>query len=373
VGIELAGIGVVPPMASLQFSAPYNEDPESLQELFKLKQLGHNSIREVYLSGPQEYSASGRVMDKLGLDAFLETVGKIHSEGLKVNLILNPTCDGAEWYSSATLNKTLDYLRLVHQEHGVESVTIANPLYVEAVRECLPDITICASVLGDIDCLEKAVVYAKLGANVITPDPSINRNLELLKEIKQATGAELKLMVNEGCLNKCAFRKFHFNYISHVSKESGREQIFIPYCDRVISDDPSQILKSGWIRPEDLQKYGEVATYFKIVGRELKKGKFVRAIRAYLEESWDGDLMDITCSSLGSYALRHGLYVDNKTLGELEFFERVTSCGQSCSRCGFCEELAEKLIEVGGFTEEKMEDKGLTGRIEYLRDEGLIT
>ncbi len=360
-------------MANIEFSAPYNEDAESLQEILKLKKLGNNSIREIYLSGPQKYAASGRAMDELRLDVFLDTVDKIHSEGLKVNLVLNPTCEGAEWYSADTLNRTLDYLRLVHKEHGVEAVTIANPLYIQEVRKYLPDIQICASVLGDIDCVERAVVYTRLGANVITPDVNINRNLAVLKEIKRVTGAELKIMVNEGCLYKCPFRKFHFNYISHVSKKSGRELIFIPYCDQVIAEDPSQILKSGWIRPEDMQKYGEITNFFKIVGRELKKEKIVRVTKAYLEESWDGDLMDIICSSLGTFAMNHGTYLDNKILGERGFFEQVTSCGQNCSQCGYCEALAQELIESVGYTEEKMQDKGLAGRIDYLKEDGLIS
>ena len=112
---------------------------------------------------------------------------------------------------------------------------------------------------------------------------------------------------------------------------------------------------------------------FKIVGRALPTSKVIRAIKAYLAESWDGDLLDIVASSLHAFALKHGIYLDNKTLGEYKFFEKVTSCGQKCSRCSYCEEVAKELIEVVGFTEEKMEDRGLTGRIEYLRDAGLIT
>ena len=172
------------------------------------------------------------------------------------------------------------------------------------------------------------MIFSRLGANIITPDVSINRNLELLTEIKQVTGAELKLMVNEGCLHKCSFRKFHFNYVSHESKESGREQIFVPYCDQVIDEDPSQILKSGWIRPEDLQKYSEVTNRFKIVGRELKKSQVLQVIRAYLEESWDGDLLDIICSSLGTFAPGMPPTWITRPWGQIGFFERVTSCGQ---------------------------------------------
>ena len=360
-------------MTALEFSVPYNEDAESLGKIFELKKLGDNRITEIFLSGPQEYSASGRVMDELGLDLFMDTVDRIHREDLRVNLVINSTCEGSEWYAPDTRNKTLDYLELVHKKHGVESVTIANPIYISEVRKRLPDIEICASVLGDIDCLERAIIYARLGANVITPDVSINRNLELLEEIKKVTGTKLKLMVNEGCLYKCPFRKFHFNCISHESKKSGRELVFVPYCDRVIMEDPSQILKSGWIRPEDTRKYSEITSFFKIVGRALPTSKVVRAIKAYLEESWDGDLIDIISSSLGRFALNHGTYLDNKTLEEFKFFEKVTSCGQKCNQCSYCDELAKKLITVIGFTEEKMEDRNLAGRIEYLRDAGLIT
>jgi hypothetical protein len=37
-----------------------------------------------------------------------------------------------------------------------------------------------------------AVIYREAGADVITPDANVNRNLGLLKEIKEATVARLK-------------------------------------------------------------------------------------------------------------------------------------------------------------------------------------
>ena len=125
-----------------------------------------------------------------------------------------------------------------------------------------------------------------------------------------------------------------------------------------------------WLSPANIG----ITNFFKIVGRALPNSKVIRTIKAYLEERWDGDLMDITCSSLGAFALRHGVYVDNKKLGELGFFEKVTTCGPKCSRCRYCQETAERVIRVVGYTEEKMEDKDLgSGRIDYLRQQGLIT
>jgi collagenase-like PrtC family protease len=360
-------------MGNLEFSVPYNENTNCLEEIFKFKNFNNNKITEIYLSGPQEYSASGRVMDKLNIDNFLETVKKIHGEGLKVNLVMNPTCEGDAWYSPLTFKKTIGYLNIVHREYGVESVTIANPIYISAVRKHFPEIEICASVLGDIDCVQRAVIYADLGADIITPAVSINRNLEALLEIKKVTKKKLRIMVNEGCLHKCPFRKFHFNYVSHLSKKSSMEFVFVPYCQKIIKQDPAQILKSDWVRPEDLRKYEDITNTFKIVGRDLPNSKILRSVKAYMEESWSGDLTDIVASSLGAFALKHGIYLDNKKLGETDFFNKVSTCKQHCYECRYCEKLAKELIKVNRFTEEKMVDKKLIDNIEYLKEAGLIT
>ena len=361
-------------MAGLEFSAPYNNDPETLEEVLKLKGLGKNRIKEIYLSGPQEYSGSGRITDELDLSQFLGIVDKIHREGIRVNLILNPTCGGTNWYSPEVINATIEYLRQVHEGHGVEAVTIANPLYIMEVRRHLPDMEICASVLGDIDSVQRAVLYNRAGADVITPDVNINRDLKLLKEIKEATNAELKLMVNEGCLYKCPFRKFHFNYISHKSKELGKIEgdAFFANCLQVTSGNHSQILKSGWIRPEDTGKYSEISGFFKIVGRARPRSMVIRATEAYLQESWDGDLLDIVSSSLNRFGLEYGAYLDNKSLEKYNFFEKATSCDRNCNKCSYCEEVAKDLITLKVLTRGKLEDVGFKDAADELERTGKL-
>ena len=365
-------------MEELEFSVPYNDCPEILPELFRLKERGNNRIREIYLSGPQEYFGSGRITPIIKFDEFAEIVDKIHKVGIRVNLLLNSTCEGIDWYSSEVVKSTMEYLSRVHEELGVEAITIANPLYVREVRNRFPDIEICASVLGDIDCVQRAIIYSKFGANVITPDVNINRDLKLLKQIKDATNVELKLMVNEGCLYKCPLRKFHFNSTSHMSKEVGKVRLpdgtfsmakevgevglglssggFTGICNKLTSEDPSQVLKSCWIRPEDTKKYSGITSFFKIVGRSQPRSAVIRTTKAYLEESWDGDLLDILCASLSSFGRIYGAYLDNKTLGRYKFFEKVISCDRNCSQCSYCEELARRLIGFGILSQEKIED-----------------
>ncbi|MFC1847173.1 U32 family peptidase [Chloroflexota bacterium] len=355
-------------MAGLEFSVPYNNDPETLTELFKLKGLNGNCIREVYLSGPQQYSAAGRIVEEMDEVKFVSIVNRIHKEGLRVNLIMNPTCEGTEWYKADTIKAKIDFINRMHSDYGVEAVTIANPIYVREVRKRIPGIEICASVLADIDCVQRAAIFTEAGANIITPDANINRDLKLLKRIKEITNTKIKLMVNEGCLYKCPFRKFHFNYISHKSKNLGdiEDDVFFFNCSRVTANDHTQILKSGWIRPEDTSKYSEITNSFKIVGRERTGSLVIRATKAYLNESWDGDLLDIMCSSLNKYGLDFGAHLYNKSLSVNGFFEKITSCDRSCANCSFCDNLASKLIKLKVLTKGKLEDLGLTEILNQL-------
>ncbi len=353
-------------MKHLEFSVPYNNDAETLAEIFQWKERTGNRIREIYLSGPQDHSGSGRIAPLLDMCQFTEVVDKIHQEGIRVNVLLNSICEGSEWYSADSLKSTLSYMKQLHEELGVEAVTVANPLYIREIRKKFQNLEICASVLGDIDCVQKAVIFRKAGADVITPDVNINRDLTLLKKIKDATNAELKLMVNEGCLHRCAFRKFHFNYISHKSKHpdaehgvKGEDNVFSLNCIQLSKSDPSQILKSCWIRPEDTAKYGEITNYFKLVGRTSSKSMLLRSLAAYLQENYEGDLLELMAGNLYSLAMSYLIHLDNKTLDEIGFFEKVISCGQECSDSAFCNELIGKLTKRGVLSRAKINDLGL--------------
>ncbi|NLD37302.1 MAG: hypothetical protein GX654_10580 [Desulfatiglans sp.] len=352
-------------MGSLEFSVPYNNDPDTLAEVFKWKDNNANRIREIYLSGPQEFAGSGRISKAQTFDDFSDVVKRVHDEGIRVNLLMNSVCEGADWYSSGMLNSTIAYLKRVFEVCHVEAITIANPMYIREIRRHFPEIEICASVLADIDCIDKAMIYKKAGADSFTPDVNINRNLRLLKRIKEKTALEIKLMVNEGCLFKCPFRKFHFNYISHRSRNPGAEgnrpedNVFSLNCIQVSKSDPSQLIKSGWIRPEDLEEYGDISIFFKLVGRTSSRNMILRTLKAYMGQSWDGDLLELMAGNLYSCGISNLLYLDNRGLDNEGFFEKVTSCDHECIDCNYCNELAGKLIKRGVMTHEKAKDMGM--------------
>jgi collagenase-like PrtC family protease len=348
-------------VTSLRFSVPYNQDLETLRALLERREIGDTCISEVYLSGPNRYSGSGRIVEALTTEQMAFVLDEIHRHGVTANLLMNSTCEGADWYSPSSWSAMMDFVQHMHLCHGLDAVTVANPLLAREFRRAFPKLGICASVLADIDCLERAILFVHAGADTITPEVSINRDLALLTAIKKRTGVRLKLMVNEGCLYKCAFRKFHFNYISHRSKElpETEEDPFMRSCTRILAEDLTQILKSGWIRPEDTRKYHELSDFFKVVGRTRPRTHVLRSVHAYMEESWQGDLLDILDSSLNKFGLEYGATLPNQGLGEAGFFEHVTSCGHDNSDCEYCRLLATRLIRIGLGTREKLEDLGL--------------
>jgi collagenase-like PrtC family protease len=93
-------------------------------------------------------------------------------------------------------------------------------------------------------------------------------------------------------------------------------------------------------KTEDTSKYSEISRFFKIVGRSQCNSGVIRTVKAYLEESWEGDLLDLLWASLGRFSLTYGAYLNNKILDKYGFFKKVSSCNHECSHCDYCEELA---------------------------------
>lgn len=359
-------------MAGLDFSLPYNNDLATLDALLDMDGRGGNRVREVYMGVPQQIAGSGRAGSdgEQTMEEFESVVAHVRSRGVRVDMTMNATCGGSDWYAPERMAATVGFVRRMHEEHGVEAVTLANPVYVQAVRRACPDIEISASVLAGIDCYGKALAFADAGATTVTVDTGVNRDLDLLAAIQSQAGLEVKLMVNEGCLNRCPFRLFHMNLISHRSKEGAREgDDFSFSCGSRVEKDPAEIFRSNWVRPEELALYAGrgAARFFKIVGRDMLASKVLRASGAYMDESYDGNLLDLLCSSLGFYNVEHSAYVDNKQLGESGYFDRLSTCDRRCYQCHYCEELAKRYVRYGWVTEENLRDMGQDGLADAIR------
>jgi len=178
-------------------------------------------------------------------------------------------------------------------------------------------------------------------------DRSLNRNLDTLAHVTRLIRAslpdiEIELLANEGCLYHCPFKLSHDAYISLANIE-GRDSTFRLNrelgCVRVLGREPHRILRSPFIRPEDMETYLCHVDAIKICGRTLGDNFLQNVISAYLARSYNGNLLDLLDAAnwLAEY-----LFVDNSQLSH-GLIDMLTLCDGDCQACGYCQELFSSI------------------------------
>ena len=114
-------------------------------------------------------------------------------------------------------------------------------------------------------------------------------------------------------------------------------------CSLIDKMDPSQVFKSNWIRPEDTGKYKEITALFKISGRTRDEDWINNTTKAYLNGTYEGNILDLMDSNLHIFQKRFNAYIDNARL--VDFHTKVTQCDKNCNRCNYCESTATKLLK----------------------------
>lgn len=253
------------------------------------------------------------------------------------------TAEGQRW-----LVERLGWL----EESGVEGVVLSNPYLIAFAHRRFPRLKIAVSTAAAIDSVDKAQFFERQGASVLYLPEFINRDFPLLQQIRKRVRAELVLLANVGCLLHCPIRQYHINLVSH-SNESLELGTYVDYplmwCTQEKVRDGGQMLKSPWIRPEDLAVYEEFGIEgFKLGGREMDREWVVRAVKAFAARRYDGDLNDLILGfdHLEPYG-RLPVRIPNRSLdGFIEFFRKKHDCRMGCRDCRYCDDYAREQNQV---------------------------
>ena len=288
-------------------------------------------------------------------------IRKIHKIGMKFEYLLNATCMGENAWGRAAgkrLHKLLAWLAGVK----VDGIVVAIPQLASIIRKYYPNFTISVSSGANVNSVEKARFWEDLGALTITlPQVEVNRNLDLLKKIKENVRCELQLIVNSGCLQDCPFFFAHNNFTSHGSKSNDplcgvRVDYYRLWCKDKIISDPANFIRVAWIRPEDLAIYEGIGIHrFKIVDRMMRSDVLALITNAYAKRSYKGNLYDLLMDPSKGLALANNgklkqalqVYINNTRLeGFLEHFPKGDCRNRSCAKCGYCARLAKKAVRI---------------------------
>ena len=328
------------------------------------KQSIHNKVSELFGSLNTSVVGSGRAsfaLPEVSVEQAERHIEKAHSLGIKFNYLLNASCMGNREFTDEGREKILSLLDWLN-ECEVDMVTISIPYLVDIVKRYFPRIAVSVSVTNRIDSVATARIWEGMGVDRIVIDPMKNRDFELLRGIRKATNCELEVMMNTVCVYGCPFLNYHYNIFAHGSQEEDaknprQHQLATSYlvlkCEQMKLTDFSEIIKSPWVRPEDIKIYRDLGIgFFKLKGRAAPTSMTLATAKAYAEESYEGNLLDIVPlipTSRGDEArilVDPPIYVDNKKLdGFLDFF-RSSKCRTDCHTCNYCQGIAKKVVRV---------------------------
>ncbi len=317
-----------------------------------------------------------RILPAVSPERFRSHLAAVHATGREFYATLNSNDLGLREYTPefrAAFRAEVDELL----DLGVDGFVVALPLLVELIRADHPEVPISVSTFARIRTATQADYYLDLGADTIVLEEA-NRDFPLLKALVRR-GARVEVLVNQSCLQGCPFRGHHLNTSSLAAQPGNPCPEFeypIAECGREMLRDPSRLVSSILVRPEDLSVYEAAGvSRFKVSGRNHATPWLLRAARAYAGRSYPGDLLDIVSfvqvrGPLGyltrraaehpddavavawrdAYARLAHVSIDNRRFpaGFLATIAKIDCEHRTCAECGFCARVARDVLRIDG-------------------------
>jgi collagenase-like PrtC family protease len=324
----------------------------------------------------------GFVLPQINRKDVEQYIHACHQRELEFSYLLNAPCLGNLQYSKKGYGQLVELLEWIDHTAGADEVTIGMPYLVDLVSKRFPRLKIKISTTARVNTVRKALQYEDMGVEEIIIDEHINREFKTLEAIRKAVKCTLELIVNNICLWQCPYNYEHVNHDGHASREGEEDQYcYLQYpgylCLYRKLMDPVELLKSPWIRPEDIPHYESIGyDRFKITERFKRTPLLLENVRAYENRHYDGNLLDLfTLPRKGAFTPVHLEYfiqpkhvnimkiselekvfdlevrdliqLDNKKLeGFIEHFKQKDCSETSCSSCRYCDAIFEKVAVV---------------------------
>ena len=358
-----------------------------------LSQLAEFSVTEVYGKFPADAVGGGRPsymgtpLTKSDLEAYVSILNR---HNIAFNYLLNSSCLGNREWGRRWQKKLLRLLDSLGSM-GVRRLTVSTPYLLERIKAARPEFYVKAGIYAQIDTPRRARFWRDLGADALTLESfSINRDFAALRAIRGAVEGELQLIANHPCLPNCPMQPYHQNGFAHSS--DGSRQLFIDYCFLTCTlkriEDPSMLIKAGWIRPEDIEFYEAIGyDHFKLLERGIPSAELLKRVKTYSGRRFGGNLAELILpygfkqppQKQGLWVLRHffrpgqvnplklrPLYAMMKSQGMLfaldhspfqidaskvpadfiQGFEQRCCSRLSCDDCRYCEEIAKEAVTI---------------------------
>lgn len=356
-----------------------------------IKKVNKEKVAEFYGKLDSDFVGGGRcsfLLPHINRCQAREHIQQIHKSNIKFNYLLNAVCLGNLELTIAGQDKLHRLLQWL-SDIKVDSVTVGIPYLLQLIKRNFPQLKVHISSFAGIDSVEIVKRWEDLGADTITLDPiTINREFQLLAQIRKATRCNLQLIANNACMYSCPFWQYHATSVSHASRVHERLGGFtIDYC--ILScklkrlSEPMEFIRAGWIRPEDIGYYEDVGIdSLKFVDRTRDMDTILLITNAYTKGYYEGNLINLlpNLSSNNTFFNKNritrffrsikyffrpslvnifrlkklsklnsalNVYIDNRALdGFLAQFLKESCRNKSCDSCNYCREVAKRTVKI---------------------------
>jgi collagenase-like PrtC family protease len=265
----------------------------------------------------------------------------------------------SRYFKGPELEELIKALAFWVDKAHVDGIILADMYLLTTISREAPDLASHLQAIPSVNCMidnaDKGLTFLELmeSTSFVMPemlilDRSLNRNPAALEQTVRAIASHapqirMVLLANEGCLYQCPFKLTHDSQISLANTGLIRESLFAMNQQRAciphFLEHPHAILKSPFIRPEDQDQYASTAQVLKICGRNMGPEFLTRAVSAYLNKSFDGNLISLLDAT--DWMTAH--YELPNTLVPSTFHETVTTCSKNCAACSYCRDLFARI------------------------------
>src|SRR3990172_649503 len=325
-----------------------------------------NFIHSVYFGLPTKMSLDARnVINTPGTEEFIFFLSLI-PKGIKRYVTLNGRYTPPHYYSHENMRTVVDLLRRLDESGAITGILILDFFYLQRLIDTDPDLMrkleVIPSVNLILDSIDKINGVKEYLSDLkcrpvskIILDRSLNRKYSELNEIIQYCRAgfpdtKIELIANEGCLYQCPYKINHDIFISlkgdltldnflYLAKVSSQNDFDIKSitekhaCINYFTGAPEKMLKSPFIRPEDIDRYN--VDIIKISGRARTLDFLKHAFSAYKNRKWTGSIIQLM-DAMSEISNRYS--ISNEKIPE-DFWHNTAHCDKDCVKCGYCKEV----------------------------------
>jgi collagenase-like PrtC family protease len=353
-------------------------------DLSLLEKLKGRSVEGFYGQIGGDPLGGGRMslfIPQIGREEASRFIAAARTKGFGFNYLMNATCFDNTEFTKGGYQKIVAHLEWITST-GADMITVALPFLLQMAKKQCPSLKVCVSSFARVQNVHMARFWEELGADKIILPEIIARDFQTLQLIREAVDCELELIANHSCLFYCPFDLHHRNMVSHGSQHGHPCGGFAPdYCKLACQQmklvRPEELIKSRWIRPEDVGVYEEVGIdCLKLVERFRGTESLIRILDAYEHRGHQGNLAELlTLPQEGVYmspnldiihrpdlidtqkmdavmaVLREPfpgkLSIDNAKLnGFIDHFKKVDCYRIDCDRCGYCRRVASQAVSI---------------------------